>query len=144
MKKMIALLGALVLSVLLIIIIVYRYPKEIGFMDFPQYEKFTEEIIGVDVYWDNNTEHLIIFTVTDESTVNSIVKSLVNEARFLRAGSSMNDGGHGYIVLTDSNNTETTVSLFQIQYGTRKQYYNYANADFYNLIRQIGQDTGEL
>jgi len=119
-----------------------KYPTEINFTDFPQFKGFSENVVSIVVNWDNNDGDYIVYTITDEDEVKNIVNEL-NETKFLKADSN-NDGGHSYITLKEANNSEIKIMLNQIQYGTKNQYYNYENSNFYNFIKQIGQNIEVL
>jgi len=121
-----------------------KYPDEISFIDFPQFTSFNENIVNIVVNWDNNDGNYVVYSITDKDTINNIVSELVNETKFLKADSDMNDSGHSSVVLKDADNIETVIMLNQIQYGTKKQYYNYENANFYNFIKQTAQNMEVL
>lgn len=121
-----------------------KYPEELSFFNFPQYNDLNTEIVSIKVDWDNNDGNHIVFDITDESAIEGIVNKLMYETKFIKAGIYMDNGGHGSITLKHKNGSETKIPLSQIQYGDKKQFYNYETDDIYNLIKQIGQSLGKL
>lgn len=119
-------------------------PGKIGFTDFPQYRDFDADIRSIDVSWDIGRPPPVLFTISDTATVETVVRTLLRDVRFVKDGTGPYDGGHSAITLKDGNGHETVLVLGPFTYGTTKVYYLYETDGLYELIRQIGRQSGAL
>lgn len=143
MKKIIiSVLGILIMSFLCLCGCEEKLPNNIKFFEFPQFNQFNEDIVAIDVAWDDNESQPIRFSINETEKINNII-SMYKETTFVKVDSA-SDGNHSSITLTDKDGNSVLISLSNIKYGDKQQYYKYPDNNIYDYIKLIGQNLGAL
>lgn len=112
-----------------------------GIKDFPQYKNLDVEVSHILVYWDVNSSEPVNFTIDSADDIKFVMEKLQDRSTFKKADTAA-DTGHTYMVLVGKDDSQTKVSLHQINYN--KDIYVYVDSTIYNYIYSIGVNKGLL
>lgn len=141
-KKLLTFIATLVACLFILCGCKKGLPNNIKFLEFPQYNEFSDDVSVIEVYFDINDYEPVRFDITDSNDIEVII-DMLKDTTFTKA-ESIYDGNHSNISLIDSLGNTTKISLSQIKYGDLKEYYSYPDSSIYDYIKQVGIKLGKL
>ena len=112
-------------------------------LDFTEYKDVdVENIVRIDVSWDSNKGYPIEFSISEDGIIRSIMDEFCESNAFYYVGNNSSSGGHSSLILVDSSDVQTGISLFQIKDGSK--YYGYSSQNIKNIVHDYGLENGFL